>query len=338
MPALYLAKRINYTTFIGSNIFKIFFMKQLLERYRQFVITSSAWYKLIFVLFLVFTFFLVTALLGILAIKMFYHVSLSEIMFIIENPSKENIAVIKFMQAFQTIGIFIIPATIAAAFMHTNSSQFLFLKKQPYLISTVIVILSMIACIPVINFAAAINARLDLPETMNLIEEKIQQLRDNYNYLTGLFLESTSFKGFLANVLIMAALPAIGEELLFRGIFQRLFTDWTKNVHIGIIIAAFLFSFFHFEFYGFLPRFLLGILFGYFLAWTSSLWIPILAHFINNFVIVAYFYFIPSSAESSALDQIGTKADIFLIISIIAVSLLITGLYYTEKLKGNTCN
>lgn len=310
-------------------------MVHLLERYRQFVITSSAWYKLIFLLFLIFTFFLFTALLGIVVIKIIYHASLSEIMFMIENPSQENISVIKFLQAFQTIGIFIIPALIAAAFMHNHSFQFLLLQKKPYLISIVLVIFSMIVFIPAINFTAALNARLNLPESMNAVESKMQQLRDNYNHLTGLFLESVSFKDFLANVLVMALLPAIGEELLFRGVFQRLFAAWTKNIHLGVIISAFLFSFFHFEFYGFLPRFLLGVLFGYFLVWTSSLWVPMLAHFINNFVIVCYFYFMPSSGNSSAIDQIGTTADIYLLISIITGSLLVTGLYYTEKLKGN---
>jgi membrane protease YdiL (CAAX protease family) len=268
-----------------------------------------------------------------MAIKIIYHVSLTEIMFFIENPTKENIAIIKFSQAFQTIGIFVIPAFIAAVFLNNHSFQFLQLQKKPYLISIVLVIFSMIAWIPSINFTAAFNARLNLPESMNSVEEKIQQLRDNYNQLTGLFLESVSIKDFLINILVMALLPAIGEELLFRGVFQRLFTEWTKNIHLGIFIAAFLFSFFHFEFYGFLPRFLLGVLFGYYLAWTSSLWIPIMAHFINNFIIVGYYYFVQPLNEPSAIDQIGTTPDIFLLISIIAGTLLITGLYYIEKLK-----
>ena len=89
----------------------------------------------------------------------------------------------------------------------------------------------------------------------------------------------------------MAILPAIGEELLFRGVFQRLLTEWTRNIHWGIILAALLFSFFHFEFYGFLPRFLLGVFFGYLFVWTSSIWVPILAHFTNNFIIVVYSFY-----------------------------------------------
>jgi membrane protease YdiL (CAAX protease family) len=116
-------------------------------------------------------------------------------------------------------------------------------------------------------------------------------LRNNYSQLTNLFLDTRSTADFIENMAIMAVLPALGEELLFRGIFQRLFSDWARSIHWGIIITSLLFSFFHFEFYGFLPRFLLGILFGYLLIWTASIWIPMLAHFINNGIIVGYYFF-----------------------------------------------
>jgi membrane protease YdiL (CAAX protease family) len=92
------------------------------------------------------------------------------------------------------------------------------------------------------------------------------------------------------NLLMIAILPAIGEELLFRGVLLRLFREWTKNVHVAIIITALLFSFIHFQFYGFLPRFLMGVLFGYLVYWSGSLWVSVIAHFVNNgtAVIVAW--------------------------------------------------
>jgi len=86
----------------------------------------------------------------------------------------------------------------------------------------------------------------------------------------------------LINIVIMAFLPAIFEEFLFRGTLQPLFTKWFANKHVAIIVTAFIFSAIHFQFYGFIPRFLLGIYLGYLLVWSQSLWLPIIAHFMHN--------------------------------------------------------
>lgn len=80
----------------------------------------------------------------------------------------------------------------------------------------------------------------------------------------------------------MALCPAITEEFFFRGALQRLIGKWNPNPHFVIWSAAILFSAFHLQFYGFIPRMLLGAYLGYLLLWTRSIWIPVFAHFINN--------------------------------------------------------
>ena len=91
-----------------------------------------------------------------------------------------------------------------------------------------------------------------------------------------------SISSLLINMVMIGVIPAIGEEFLFRGALQKIFSEWTKNKHLGIWISAILFSAMHLQFYGFIPRMLLGALFGYTLLWTGSLWIPIFGHFVNN--------------------------------------------------------
>jgi len=195
----------------------------------------------------------------------------------------------------------------------------------------ILVIMMMIVWIPVINFTASLNAKLNLPDSWEVLEKEIITLRDNYSELTNLFLDTRSIADFFANLAMMAILPAIGEELMFRGIFQRLFSDWTRNVHWGIIITSLLFSFFHFEFYGFLPRFLLGMLFGYLFVWTASIWIPMLAHFINNGIIVGYYFFRPPGKGASELDELGTPADLPFWLSLGGGMLLLAALVYHER-------
>ena len=108
---------------------------------------------------------------------------------------------------------------------------------------------------------------------------------------------------------MIAILPALGEELMFRGVIQRILTNWTKNYHWGIWITAFLFSAMHMQFYGFLPRMALGAMFGYLLVWTGTMWVPILAHFVNNAMGVLGYYFIGKGVISKDVEEWGTGTE-----------------------------
>ncbi len=104
----------------------------------------------------------------------------------------------------------------------------------------------------------------------------------------------TDFRGtwqLILALFVMAFIPAIGEELLFRGILQNLISRGVRNVHAAVWISAFVFSAVHLQFFGFVPRLLLGALLGYLYAWTGSLRAPMLAHFVNNSATLLIVYF-----------------------------------------------
>ena len=104
---------------------------------------------------------------------------------------------------------------------------------------------------------------------------------------------------------------------------------------MGIWLAAFLFSFIHFQFYGFLPRFLLGLYFGYLLAWSSSIWVPVTGHFINNGVAVLYYHFATKPMGETTMDKLGTSKEFnyVLYLSILSTLLLVVFTYMKEKEK-----
>jgi hypothetical protein len=158
-------------------------------------------------------------------------------------------------------------------------------------------------------------------------------MEDSAARLTELFLVTDTTRDLMMNLLMIAILPAIGEEFLFRGVIQRLFTEWTRNNHIGIFLAAFLFSFIHFQFYGFLPRFMLGLFFGYLLFWSGSLWVPVTGHFINNALAVLYYHYTGNPGEETALETIGTSgnSNYLLYLSVFVTSLLIGMIFLHEK-------
>jgi hypothetical protein len=132
---------------------------------------------------------------------------------------------------------------------------------------------------------------------------------------------------------MIGILAAVGEELIFRGLLQRLLNGMVKNVHLAVIITAILFSAFHFQFFSFLPRLLLGLILGYLMYYGRSIWYPILAHFANNIMGVIYYYFYAKGGADDMLEEIGTSSyiPVAAVISLLAFALLFVIWYYQTK-------
>ena len=183
----------------------------------------------------------------------------------------------------------------------------------------------MAAVIPFINWLANVNQALKLPGFLSGIEQWMIGTEDTAGKITKLFLTSGSVSIWLINLIIIAALPALGEEMLFRGIIQRYFINITKNHHAAVLITAMLFSLFHLQFYGFLPRLVLGAILGYLMVWSGNLWIPVIAHFFNNALGVTVYFLLPNVANSNKIDDFGASSStrIFALISLIILIFLL---------------
>lgn len=248
---------------------------------------------------------------------------------------ESNIALLKFFQLVQSIGLFIIPALILSFLFGESTGKYLQINKTPVLLSAVIATVIIFSVSPLINILGQWNASMTFPDWMAGIETWMKQSEQSTAKLTELFVKADSIGGLLFNIFLIALVPAIGEELLFRGILQRIFTDWTKNKHLAIWITAILFSALHFQFYGFLPRAILGAMFGYLLIWSGNLWLPIIAHFINNATAVVAYYLYNNGKINMDPDSIGVNSEygIAAIISVIVVVGLFRIYYRIEKAK-----
>ena len=162
---------------------------------------------------------------------------------------------------------------------------------------------------------------------MEASEQKAMQL-------TEAFLAMNNMGDLLINLFLIALIPAIGEDLLFRGVLQQLFTKWTGKIHLAIFISAFLFSAIHMQFFGFLPRFVLGLVLGYMFYWSKNLWLPILAHFTNNALAIIFTYqFVADKIQIEFLNE-ETPVNISgAFISLLAVTLLMYLLYKNSCIK-----
>jgi membrane protease YdiL (CAAX protease family) len=188
----------------------------------------------------------------------------------------------KFVQSGMAIGTFILPAIFASILFSTNSASYLHADKKPKAVLIPLVVVLMFVAVPFINWMMEVNGQLHLPESMKSVETWMKQQEDKAGEMTLAFLQGSSFSTLLFNLFVIAFLPALGEELLFRGVIQKLFIGLTNRKTAGIILTALLFSALHLQFYGFLPRLALGVLLGFLLEWSGSLWLPIIAHFVNN--------------------------------------------------------
>ena len=274
----------------------------------------------IFVVIASFLAFLVISL--VIAIPLFGLDSILNIPTINDLNNPESIRFLKYFQVVQSIGVFIIPPFILGWLFHGNSTKYLRLNKPVNFASVLLVLLLSFAASPFINFMGEMNANMHLPEWLSGIENWMKTAEENAAELTEAFLKVDTLGGLFFNIFMVAFLPAIGEELLFRGIIQRIFTNWTKNIHWGIWITAILFSAMHMQFYGFVPRMFLGVLFGYLLVWSGSMWLPIIAHFINNAVAVVGMYMIDKKLLTPDIEEIGSTSDSYYI-AVISVVLII---------------
>ena len=248
-------------------------------------------------------------------------------------PQPVTTEALKWVQLIQTAALFLLPPFLMAFLWTKQPLEWLKLKSETRGYGLWAIFLMLIA-LPAINLVGYFNQQMSLPAFLEPLEQWMKTAEENAAHLTEQFLSVTTFDGLIINILLMALLPAVAEELTFRGVLQRLIQTQTNEsinregnrVHIAIWCTAILFSAIHMQFYGFLPRMLMGALFGYALVWTGSLWIPILMHFTNNaMAVILYFLAIRSGWDMDKVDTIGTNDTLWL--GVVSLVLTIIGIY-----------
>jgi membrane protease YdiL (CAAX protease family) len=271
--------------------------------------------KLLLVLFLMVCCYLIFFGMGILLAMPIFKVPPGEVIQILENNEVEtNIGLLKFLQVLYSIGLFLVPAILSGFLIQRNTWKFLKANRVSSYWIIILVITIMIVSIPWINFTSFLNEKLSLPERWGDLMERIRENDENSWDLMKAYLQTDNIGGLLINIFMVALIPAIGEEFLFRGTVQRILSEWYRNEHLAIWTAALLFSLMHYQFLGFIPRVMLGALFGYLFVWTGSIWMAVLAHFINNAVAVIYYYIFYQGTLEIEPDHIGIEENAVLMI------------------------
>jgi membrane protease YdiL (CAAX protease family) len=189
---------------------------------------------------------------------------------------------LKFFQFFQVFFSFIVPAHLFARFHSNNQSAEYLQLKSTSNIHFILGALMIFLISPLISFLNEINQNISLPAFLSSLESTFKSLEEKSKIATELFLNVNTTADIVVNFFIVAVLAAVSEELIFRGVLQRLMGTVVRNIHLNILICSVIFSAFHLQFYGFIPRLALGMLLGYSFHFSKSLWVPIMIHFLNN--------------------------------------------------------
>lgn len=181
-------------------------------------------------------------------------------------------------------------------------------------------IVAMFTVLPFNAWVAKWNENIVFPESMAAWESKLKALHGTYETTSDLLMNGSNL---VIGIVIFGLLAAISEEFLFRSVIQKALVKLFKNAHIGIIVTALVFSAFHTDFYGFFPRFILGLMLGYMFWMSGSIWASIIMHFTNNATIVMLYFLNKKEVINIDVESVGSTNNAFFIILSLVVTVAI---------------
>jgi len=221
--------------------------------------------------------------------------------------------IIRGAQFLQTLGIFLLPAIICAWLYSDNYKEYLHIDSPIQPSVAFWTVISIIVAMPFLNLTYSLNQQIVLPESLKGLETWMKESEAAAKQLTDLILDTKNVSTIIFNILIVCVVAGISEEFMFRGLLQSLLGRTFKNPHVLIWIIAILFSAIHLQFYGFITRMLLGAWLGYLMYYTKTIWIPVLAHFTNNFFGVGMYYIFQNKPdEVQKIDALGSGSTLWL--------------------------
>lgn len=286
------------------------------------------WVLLLLLVFMAGGYFVATFVVSLLA-KWISGISIFQLMEVVANPAThpQGPDVMLLLQGVLQLISFIIGPLILLRVIGYDLDHYLNRKMPPamwlVLLSGLLVVMIMPANSAIINW----NATLNFPDFMDGFERWARQQEDQLAEIMKLITRFETVSDLLIGLVVFALIPAIGEELVFRGIVQRQFLRWLGNPHVAIWLAAVIFGAIHVQFFGFVPRVLLGALFGYLFFWSGRIVVPIVAHFVNNGFTVLMLYLYQTRAVDADIESTEAMPLYMVVLSLVLSAAVIYYLY-----------
>ena len=228
------------------------------------------------------------------------------------------------LQVISTFFIFFLPSWIFAKLCYSKPVQFTGFQTRFNFKQVVWIVAILALTFPLSATLAELARLIPLP---NDLKTKFDTMETTREAQEAILIKINSLSKYLVSIIVIAILPAIFEELLFRGVIQNIFTKWFKGPWVAILLTAFIFSIIHLSFYGFFVRFALGIILGLIFYYSGSLWLVIIFHFFYNGLQVTALYFFNMTENPNVKD---IEGNFPLWVGIIAIVILF---YAFKKFK-----
>ncbi len=245
----------------------------------------------------------------------------------------ENANMVRLVQFLSTFVMFGLPAFLYAKISHKRPLMHLGFKSKTTIVQAALVIIIMIACLPLVGALTELTEALPFSKEMF---EKFKAAEVEYNDQISIIGKMDSFPEFLLSLFMLAILPAVFEEVMFRGAVQNLLSRWWMMPVLAIIVTSLLFSLVHFSYLGFLSRAVLGFVLGWMFYRTGNIWLSIIAHAANNAVALTALYIVKKNNPAADLSKADPHIPSWVGLAAVAV---VYGLFIVfEKISKHQIN
>lgn len=293
----------------------------------------NPWLGLAALILLSFGAMLIFSAIGVAIVGFFLDIDKKELATIVTGQSVNEKALdaIFIIQGLTSLGAFIVAPLAYIRFIDKTPAKAVFTGKGIGIRILLVTVLIVIVFMGVNSVIIEWNANLKLPDFLEEFEKYAQLQEEQYEKMTRFLTSTPDLWYFMISILVIAVLPGVGEELLFRGLIQNKLYAGIGNIHWAIWITGFIFGAIHGQFFGIVPRMFLGVLFGYLYYWSGNLIIPMTAHFINNAFTVTMLYLYRNEVIGYDMAEQTSTPISAVIISFVTTILLI--IYFRNYYK-----
>lgn len=213
------------------------------------------------------------------------------------------------MTMMQNVLVFIIPAMLVVRQSCPKPWHVMGLDVAPDWRALLLVAVAYVVSIPVLNYTVHLNEAMHLPSSLSWLEQMMRASEDAAQAVTRQLLENSTLPAMLLAVFAVGVMAGVGEEFFFRGAMLGMWRQNGAREHLSVWVVAIVFSAIHLQFYGFVPRMLIGVWLGYLFVWTRSLWVPIVAHALNNSMVVIFSWLTDTHRMTLDIDHVGVPTD-----------------------------
>jgi membrane protease YdiL (CAAX protease family) len=256
----------------------------------------------------------------------------TEVLEVLRTPTSSERYLIMFKSVFSSLLRFLIVPGLYLFIVNKKSLDFLKSKNRMWSTPLLLSIALVVSILPIISLLIEFNSSISLPSWLSKAETYFKEVERLRQQMTSVLFLFTGVSDLIMMIVVAAIIPGVVEELFFRGVIQTQFQNTLINHHSAIFFSAFIFSAMHFQFYGFIPRMILGLILGYMFYWSKNIWYPVLAHITNNTLGVLGIYFF---GREILHPENGTLPSIpFVVISLLVTIFIISRLrqiFYLHK-------